>query len=396
VTRPSNEITTGPVDGAFIAAAEPVLSRLRTAVRRLVDAAPTPVRRAADLQRALSVEGPLGWQIFRLAMVTDPFASVFYIPRAGSMAKVLRQAREQGFDAGAAAAVAVAFQEFERLVARQAGGRGNFDAMIAAMGRGASEQIDTKQRGAAFRANTHVWGLRVRTDYRGAIWHPGSRPGWEHGAMITGRIDLQHLRPTAVLGLLRGAVTEEGGAPPGPSARTHVLEEFCSSPCPRVEVIQGVDGFREVIRPSGVGAAAAVTFFGYLMALDWNQGRPQASWGARTLSTVPSEVMLTDLLIPRGWASPEAARVSTHGNLSDVQGVFADEESFTMPARETVQYLGHDLEMLHTPDVPRCPELVRSVIGQLGWLGTEYDIFRCRVRYPILHSMVALMVGAPA
>src|SRR5690606_18875328 len=94
------------------------LGALRDAVRKLVGSSPTPIRRAADLQRALGVDAPLGWQIFRLAIAADPLAAVLYIPRAGSMAKVLRRALEAGFERQPVAATEAAYAAFEALVGR--------------------------------------------------------------------------------------------------------------------------------------------------------------------------------------------------------------------------------------------------------------------------------------
>lgn len=397
MTVRSNSKQPAATEGEHLRQAAAVLADLRDAVRRMVDSSPVPIRRAADLSRTLEVDAPLGWQIFRLAVAADPFAAVPYIPRAGSMDKVLRHAAERSFDAAAIGEVRLAFDRFEEVVRRIAGGRGNFDAMVAALGRETSGLIEVRHRGAAFRANTHVWGLSADTDYRVAIWHPGSSPRSEHVLSIFGRVNLRQLRPDAVLCLRSSIVTDEGGASVEAFGTLSLVEGFGSDPPPVIEVVRDADAVRQVIRPGAVGAAGAITFFVHELARDWNEGRAQTSWGLRCLVNVPSEVMILDMLVPRGWSAPATARLTTHGNLANPSSVVDNAEPFRLPTRETVRHLGagqQGLEAMHTPEVPRCPEMIRAVLRRLEWDGTAFDVYRCRIRYPILHSMVALMVGA--
>jgi hypothetical protein len=382
-----------PQNGSFVSQAEQVLTRLRISARQLIDSSPAPIRRAADLQRALGVDAPLGWQTYRLATATDPFATVLYIPRSGLMNKVLTLAQEQGFGSDAIRATAEAYEQFEVFVKEHAGTRSKFDAMIAAYGRESSGQIQIKHRGAAFRANAHVWGVEARTDYRAAIWHPGSKPGWQHAAFISGQVDLRHLRPTAVMGLRRGFLIRQDGEKSRPANQTTPLEEFCSSPCPQLETIEMGDRFQEILHSNNAGAEP-VTFFGHQAFYDSNNGVKQRSWDIRVLASVPSRLLLIDMLVPRGWADPESVRASTHGDLADPRGVYENAGPFAMPARESASYLGTDLDLTYTPDVTRCPDMISAVLAANEWNDTKFDIFRSRVRYPILHSMIMIAVQA--
>ncbi len=378
-----------------LGAARGVLAELRDTTRSLVEAAPTPVGRAADLHRALDVDAPLGWQIFRIAIASDPLSTLPFVPRAGSMQRVLRQARERGWDEGVVRKVAQAYEHFNDFVIRTSGSRGNFDALVAGFENEASGQIRMSYRAAAFRANARVWGIRARTDYRAVIFQQGSKPGSEHLSLVHGRVDLQSSRPNAVLALRRGVIYDMGGAPVDNLGKTRTLEEFCSKPCPRLETLKGTDGESEVLRLDLLEAGTPATFFGCQIYPDWDGGDPQTCWGVKALSTVPAEVLLIDFLVPRAWIDPRTARVSVHGNLADMHSVYVDSETFTIPAKEQVRALGSDLQALHTPDVPRCPELVGKMLASLNWTAKDFEILRCRVRYPILHSLTWPIVSAP-
>lgn len=375
--------------------ARAVLAELRDATRSLVEAAPTPVGRAADLHRALDVDAPLGWQIFRIAIASDPLSTLPFVPRAGSMQRVLRQARERGWDETVVRKAAQAYERFNDFVTRTSGSRGNFDALIAGSENEASGLIHMNYRAAAFRANARVWGIRVRTDYRGVIFQPGSTPPLEHLSLIHGRVDLQCSRPNAVLALRRGVIYDMGGAPVGSLGTTSTLESFCSKPCPKLETLRGTDGVSEVLRLDHVPAGTPVTYFGSQFFPDFGDGDVQTCWGVKALSTVPAEVLLIDFLVPRVWIDPRTARVSVHGNLADMHSVYVDSETFTIPAKEEVRTLGSDLQALHTPDVPRCPELVGKTLESLHCEPKDFAILRCRVRYPILHSLTWPIVSAP-
>jgi hypothetical protein len=59
-----------------------------------------------------------------------------------------------------------------------------------------------------------------------------------------------------------------------------------------------------------------------------------------------------------------------------------------MPVKESAVYSGNDLRAFETADIPRYPDMLRSVLDQHEWSNTTYDIFRCRVKFPIMHSLV--------
>ena len=51
--------------------------------------------------------------------------------------------------------------------------------------------------------------------------------------------------------------------------------------------------------------------------------------------------------------------------------------------------------MLHTADVPRYPKIAGYVFDRLGWDGSRFDVYRCRVQYPIVPSSVMLQFELP-
>ena len=60
-----------------------------------------------------------------------------------------------------------------------------------------------------------------------------------------------------------------------------------------------------------------------------------------------------------------------------------------------VSYLGKGPSVLHTPDVPRYAQMGRYVFERVGWDGDRFDVYRCRVEYPVMPSSVAMCFDLP-
>jgi hypothetical protein len=44
--------------------------------------------------------------------------------------------------------------------------------------------------------------------------------------------------------------------------------------------------------------------------------------------------------------------------------------------------------------VPRYTEMLRSLLAELGWANTQYDVYRVRVQFPVMQTLVCLAVNA--
>ncbi len=379
---------------AFAKQVEAVLSRTRAAAGELVRASPVTIDRATDLQRTLGVAPALAWQLFRLATAPDAFSALEFVPRAGSMARLLSSARERGFGVSAVDALREAYEEFQSLVRHHAGDRDTFDAMAAPLGKDSTGQIELKHRRAVFRGNVQVWGFQASTVYRACVIHAGPTPGREAAAMIAGFVSIRQLRAQAPIPLMRRRVVLEahGEMKEVPISGPGLLEEFSTTT--RGSVVRagedGAEGGTLILR--GVGRAASETCFLGETVWEAPARDAQSPFSMGLLMTVPCETLLIDLLVQRGWSDPDGVAVGTFGNPSNVESAMTGSAKYLMPARETGSYLGTSLEALHAPEVARCPALIGHVLARNGWDRSEFDIYRCRVKYPILHTAVSLHV----
>jgi hypothetical protein len=58
-------------------------------------------------------------------------------------------------------------------------------------------------------------------------------------------------------------------------------------------------------------------------------------------------------------------------------------------------YLGKGPSVLCSADVPRYPEMAAYALARLGSNGDRFDVYRCRVEYPVLATTVRVIFSLP-
>jgi hypothetical protein len=386
--------------GPFEDAAEAALTRLRATMSQFVASSPGDVKRATDLQRVLGVRASLAWQVFRVATAKGPFETVPHIPRSESMAKIFDAARNSGFPAASVDQASAAFDEFEQLVARHARNRDTFEAMVAAQGGELGEQISFKQRRAAFRANANLWGFQAATFYRCTIVHHESGAAEEDAVAIRGLLGLRVNRRMPSLPIAyRGVIVNRDHAlsPAQPELPTPwVLEDFCSSPLPEFSTVQEGNRCTDTLHALGVGETARLDYFLAMVIHNAPLQTQPPSAGGGVLISIPTQELVMDLLVPRGLYDPQTLRSNAYAHPLIPDRAMQCEEDFRIPPQSTATHLGTSVDALHDPLVPRCPEMIRYVLKKLEWDDTAFDAYRCRARFPTLHTVIDLRVdGLP-
>lgn len=392
----------------FESLARGVLGQLVDAAKLLVDTAPTPIARAVDLQRSLGVQASLGWLLFRLARANEPLACVPYIPGPGLMSKVVRSARQHGYRPEAIAKVEAAYLEFQHFVAEHGGDRGTFDTMMASFASSrtqvsaeAADQIQLKDRRSNFKTCARLWGVQAKVWYTATCYHPTEVPGRMHGLGITGCVELRRSRPGPPMTFQKsvtirmrkefaGVVSNEIFA----HQPVRFVESFCSKPLPRFERQSDANGVRDVLLLDGIGRTSRVNCFAYNLTED-NETTPRDPhycWSAMTRVRIPCELYIQDLFLPHGMADPSTFRVATLGDASDLDAVRDSSGTCEMPFREEGRYLGTDLDELDDAALPKCSRLIERVLRKVGWDEMEFDLFRCRARFPVWQSAIRTTV----
>lgn len=369
---------------------------LRSAVRRLLADSPDRITRATDLQNALGIRAPLAWQVFRLAKTNDPLESVPFTPLPEAMSRVFDAGRRAGWNAALLERARRAYENFQTFVAKHAGDRATFDAMVSGLGCESNEQVDVRSRRAAFRACAPLWGLRSALTYRcliAALDRPGTTP---LSAIIQGSSGVRALRPGRSLPICRRTITmtmADKGVPEfAPDASsTGLLEDFCSANLSRVTTKRRGSVAHDFVELTGVGLTAETdVFLSTKLRTGLTDDEPEL--GVTSMVRVPTELYIADLLVPVGAMNPSSAVVRVYGCLEDVSAAENAAAEYLLASSHTPEYLGTSVDALHSDRFRRCPELVRFVLRDLGRSREDFDIFRCRIPYPVLHTCIGLDV----
>jgi hypothetical protein len=377
-----------------------VIEDLQGAVRELTRSLPESIRRAVDLERALRIERKLAWQIFRLSRAAG-LAESTNIPSLASALRVCDAARARGVPEPVLEQFKRAFERLENFAIEQCGDRAGLLSMISGLTHGQSENMDLRIRKSLFRGNAHSWGLQADVQVRSLIYEP-SGPADEtlQSIIVSGNLGLQSLRrnePLTISSWYTTSPLDNKGVPgadpaePAPRPQFELLREFCSTNLPAVTHVPTGSGSveTEMIIPAA-GRAGAVTI--YLTQTTAIKDARAAGAFAGIFISVPSTEIITELLVPAGYTSPASARVAVFGRRHHPERVFEERSIDLFPQRENAVYLGRLTSSPAIDTAPNHQEAVRHVLERRGLLGRQFDIYRCRVLYPQMHTLVVMRV----
>jgi hypothetical protein len=399
-----------------------VMGRLRTTLTDLfaaLDGESGPISRAVDVERTLKLDKTLAWQVFRLSQASD-LGETANVPSRTSIRRLLEAARRRRVPKEVLDGVFEAFAEFEAFVETHGGDRHALISMVSAIGglSGADsqrDQLDLRNRKMRFKADTHIWGVQSRLQVATAIHRVRPGPG-QIVDVISAKteIGLRRLRQNAPLTILRwvasrndpaaaGSPTQSPVGPDGsplavPGVTTHGLElfpEFCTQPLPQTLAAAHLDGSGATETELAIppGRTGEVTLTTGQLSERIGHG-PQSITAVGQFCTVPVETKIVELMVSEGRTDPTTARVVVYGRRTHPEQVYALRPDDILPQRETVTHLGVLEAAPRVTGDPRHEEAIRAILARYGWLGTRFDVYRCRVQYPVMHSLVYLCVDS--
>jgi len=395
----------------FEADAATVLRQMRGVLAQFVAAVPGGASKPVELCKSLGIDMKLSWSLFQIVGATDLLAAGQYVPRPGATRKLLRAAARHGVPADLLERMSSAAGEFERLVKVHAGDRPTFDLMIDGRASNGLDRIHVAHRRDAFRANSHIWGVQAKTKLLAHFLQPGTENGMADGAVIRGLVGFRRIRPNVPWVIARARCVDDDGVvrriparsllePPaddalGGSATVPFLTEFCTKPLPECRCINRTDGFVEHELVEGpVGSTAAITcIMGDVVrnAAPYYRDEHNLHNEYTAFVRAPCEVLINDLFVHEDMFGPLTPELIVFGDLlGGPEYPGGGREPPRLPVDEAVDYLGKGPGGIATADVPRYAELARYVFERLGWDGERFDVYRVRVAYPVVPSIVVM------
>lgn len=384
-----------------------VLNELREGVGRILAALPEAVKQPADLRRVLDLDKALSWNVYRLAVAPDALAACPFVPGSGMMRRFLQCAQDAGVSADITRGVADAFSRFEQLVKHHAQDRAAFNSMIRDLHGEDAGKDDLKHKRAAYRASRHIHGVHADAVVNTLLFHPAapkSGGGEDEGGMdiaiVTGDVGVQQNRARTTL--LRELVLRVREGSPRPidatdrplsdaSADLSLLREFCSEPLPDFRTTYDASNrLVTQVHSRQLGSKGASTYFFALVTRNMvpftHADRPVRVW--RSIMSIPSELFQRDVWIHRSlWKhdTPPSVGVYWQRGLNQEGEIVVTDQ---LPVDEHVTEIVGPARFAYNTDVPRYPEMIRHVAARLGWEIDDFRLFRCRIEYPVVGSIV--------
>jgi hypothetical protein len=356
------------------------------------------VARAVDLERQLQVDKKLAWRVFRLVN-SSGLREAANVPGRPAMKRLLASAEASGAPGPVIRRIADASERFERFATMQGGNREEMISLMVRMAGETSDSYELRMRKSFFRAAAHMWGVQAQMQVRTMIQGPVDSPQRYRGVLVAGDIGLQRrdpMRPLVVSARLEAKSDEtptgtEVEYPDDGPPRVELLTEYCSQPLPQMVPQRSISGHAETEMVFPVsGRAGAITLYTSrsVAGVDENP----VGVNAKMFVAIPAESVIFDLVVPAGQTDPASARVAVYGRRHHPEHVLEQRPSDLFPQQETVTYLGAAENIPAIAGAPRHHEAVREVLQRYGWLGARFDIYRCRVQFPVLHTLLALRV----
>ncbi|MCH8824785.1 MAG: hypothetical protein IH984_14905 [Planctomycetes bacterium] len=407
-------LTGTPETEPFEKQAALVLRELKASLLVLIGSIPGAgeIKKAADLQRALRIRTTLAWQVYKFALSADPLAEGCNIPGVGALKRFLDEAVKHGVPTNCLDSCRSAISSFEELIETHAGSRTAFDSMIASLTADGSDQIDAQQKRAAFRANSHIWGVQAKTRLACYIYDVAANATDKMDvAVIRGLVDLRRLRSGASWTIARIGISDDDGKSRHPVIREPIdpqgeiikgvplLRAFCSEPIPTFTSMPAAFGMTNVqIEGDSIGNQSSITcILGDISrcALARYQDEHNLQQTSQALVRTPCEVLIHDVLVGKGIMGDISPELAIYGDHRSGDAIPEERECDLLPMRESITYLGKGPSVMHTPDIPGYAEMIQYTFDRLGRDGSLFDVYRCRVEYPVMPSSVVVRFDLP-
>lgn len=374
--------------------------RARTAINTWLSAFPNAVRRPRDLQLATELDYTLCWQIMTVVK-SEGVGAAAHVPGPVSLKRMVAESRRQKLPEKAISILQEGLGQFYAAAKVHADSRAGFGNMIAAVT--STDPIELSARKAAYRAESDIWGMQIGVYHQMVVF--SARPTSETmtALLVTSKLNFRRLRPNASRSLW-GFYTDptgqiEGNDRPLDEAafslyHAPLIPRFCSDPLPKIRMVRHDNDWTFCeLDGDGIGRQSAVDMsFGLRSQcdplLEGIENRFAAASAVRLSN--PAELLVLDILVHRPSFGVAQPQLLVHANSPDCHRLSVARQVQQLPIDAKVIHLRSDLEGFRDRDVARAPEIAEYLIHQSQLNLDEMDLFRVKVPFPILNSIVKL------
>ncbi|MGH7130966.1 MAG: hypothetical protein ACREJO_03365 [Phycisphaerales bacterium] len=393
---------------SFEQVAAQVLGEIQHALADLFSAAPTGIRKIADVEKAFGVNHLLAWQLYRIVHAHNPLGAGIHVPADVSIKKLLTAAARRKVPAAITERVSDAFKAFEQLAEAEAGDRDELEAMLNAFLPEERRKQDLAGRQAAFKAMSQIRGLAIEAAVATVIYRPSPDGRNIDRAVLNGDFGVRRVRPDARIVISsydhsrpdNPVLTLDGTPINGPQAA--LLPEFSTNPSPRFEIQEREGTIDYHVAGDDVGMRSAVDLVmadrRSLPATIVRAPGTRAFRGAGNTIGIPTKRATLDFFLHKDlWPNipPQLLvySVAQRGLVARLGDPGREPDRLT--THDEIRLLPPNLAAARLSHIPRYIELLEYTFGKLEWDPAGFRGYRLDVQFPIYASHYCIAFEVP-
>ena len=375
------------------------------AMRAITAQVPAKSRSPQEFARTLKVHRTLASRLLKAIRTDDPLAALSRMPRSEGL-RIILQAAKSAVPKDALERAESALHKFERILDQELGGWEGFDAVITEWLPEARERFELANRQLAYKGLANLMGVRADVQLDTSIYYPDASGQRYDIVLLEGMVNLHRLRPSARVPV--ASYMPSPGAPKPlhyhehdmgddqPGSRNPLLPQFCSSPNPKLEIVQTGEITNFILAGNEVGANSAIDVFAANVVRSGrpmyrNPDDPPIRSHISTGLNLPAKLLLMNVLMHEDiWQGDPQAMVYD----MRIRGMAAPDD----PAREldridtmdTVQPLGKGAARFRASEVGQHVEMVQYICDTMGWNSDKLRGYRLRVQYPMFNGQYCI------
>ena len=378
--------------------------RLLAGLSRAVDSVPDSRVGPQALARRLGLDKVLASRVLKTVRSGDPLAAIHRSPGPEPLRRVVRAMTKAGVDVQVTDEASRAIERFERLISDDIGDRSSLDAILSSWVPEARKEFELRRKQSAFKALSQLKGTQADTLMASVFLAPSDDGTHLDIVWVNGLFGLHRVRPGAGVKFAtrRMSKDEPGRAPrslDGELVESHadlLLREFCGAAVPSLEVVRINDAILYTMRENGFGPLSATDVV--FAEVNLREVARYAKPGVKRKSFVFAEVSSPSKALQFDVFVHESLFIGTEPGIRIYDTSFEGVADPNDPTREldrldmleSVESLGTGISRCRSADIGRYGELLQSVCARLGWDGTRFRGYRCRIDYPLYGSQVIL------
>jgi hypothetical protein len=342
------------------------------------------------VSRQFGVNRNLAWQLSRVMREDNPMQALSLIPKPGAVAIMVDLFRKAGADEAILQRVAVAFSDFEAMVARQIGDRAELELMLDARGIGPHGPLDLSRK-LLFKGAAGLLGARADAHLASLFIAPSTgNPDRIDVAWVAGWCGVTRLRGgTPLPGLRLGSPVASADLLTIDADPSGLVREFSVGPVPDCRVFRRQ---HDLLCSPGAGisgkSGAFSCAFGFIQrGVSTLDDEAFIQTISKVDLSLPVQTLQFDLFIHPSVNLEVAPRGSILFQTSPGHDASDDAGRLPLPVKLV------DLGIGGRPGsrlIGRYDDLIGRVFARAGWDGAAFRCRRLSLDFPPIGSVVSV------